>query len=131
MYRMLTPFPMDFPHTPQHCVIIDDVIIVDRRLLRTYITREARSLCKRVDVYMITVLCTWRIYALSECLLVLKQEIINGVTMTSARITCTLVQTHNHTSTSSFSSRAECTQGILWWSTTVPNFGPIAILDIY
>ena len=35
--KMLTPFPMDFPHTPQHVVIIDDVIIVDRRLLRTYI----------------------------------------------------------------------------------------------
>jgi len=37
-----TPFPMDFPHTPQHAVIIDDVIIFGRRLLRTYITREAR-----------------------------------------------------------------------------------------
>jgi len=40
--KMLTPFPMDFLHTPQHTVIIDDVIIVDRRLVRTYITREAR-----------------------------------------------------------------------------------------
>jgi len=39
--KMLTPFPMDFPHTSQHAVIIDDVIIVARRLLRTYITREA------------------------------------------------------------------------------------------
>jgi len=39
--KMLTPFPMDFPHMPEHAVIIDDVIIVGRRLLRTYITREA------------------------------------------------------------------------------------------
>ena len=32
---MLTPFPMDFPHTPvtpQHAVIIDDVIIIGRHL---------------------------------------------------------------------------------------------------
>jgi len=34
--------PMDFLHTPEHAVIIDDLIIVGRRLLRTYITREAR-----------------------------------------------------------------------------------------
>jgi len=40
--KMLTPFPMDFPHTPEHVVIIDDVIIIGRRLLHTYITREAR-----------------------------------------------------------------------------------------
>ena len=33
-------FPMDFPHTPQHAIVIDDVIIIGRRLLRTYITRE-------------------------------------------------------------------------------------------
>ena len=33
--KMLTPFPMDFPHTPQHAVIIDDIIIIGRRLLRT------------------------------------------------------------------------------------------------
>jgi len=39
--KMLTPFPMDFPHTPEHAVIIDDVIIVGRRLLHTSITREA------------------------------------------------------------------------------------------
>jgi len=39
--KMVTPFPMDFPHTPEHAVIIDDVIIVGRRLLHTYITREA------------------------------------------------------------------------------------------
>jgi len=37
------------------------------RLLRKYI---GRCLCKRVDVYIITLLCTWRIYALSERLLV-------------------------------------------------------------
>jgi len=43
--KMLTQLPMDFPHTPvtpQHAVIIDDVIIIGRRLLRMYITREAR-----------------------------------------------------------------------------------------
>jgi len=27
-----------------------------------------RCVCKCVDVYIITLLCTWRIYALSECL---------------------------------------------------------------
>ena len=31
---------MDFPHTPQHAVVIDDVIIIGRRLLHKYITRE-------------------------------------------------------------------------------------------
>jgi len=31
---------MDFPHTPQHTVVIDDVIIIGRRLLRKYIIRE-------------------------------------------------------------------------------------------
>ena len=40
--KMLTPFPMDFPHTPEHAVIIDDVVIVGMCLLHTYITREAR-----------------------------------------------------------------------------------------
>jgi len=32
---------MDFLHTPQHAVVIDDVIIIGRRLL-------GRCLCKRV-----------------------------------------------------------------------------------
>jgi len=40
--KMLTPFPMDFPHMPRHTIIIDDVIIVGTRLLHTYITMEAR-----------------------------------------------------------------------------------------
>jgi len=35
---------MDFPHTPVtpqlHAGVIDDVIIIGRRLLRKYITRE-------------------------------------------------------------------------------------------
>jgi len=66
--KMLIPFPIDFPHTPQHAVIIDDVIIVGRRLLRTYITRKCVWKC--VDVYMITLSCTWWIYALSGRLLV-------------------------------------------------------------
>ena len=34
-------------------------------------TLLGRCLCKRVDVYIITLSCTWRIYALSECLLVI------------------------------------------------------------
>jgi len=40
--KMSTPFPMDFPHTPEHAVVIDDVIIIGRRLLCKYIAREAR-----------------------------------------------------------------------------------------
>ena len=40
--KTLTSFPMDFPHTPEHAVIIDDVIIIGRHLLCTYITSEAR-----------------------------------------------------------------------------------------
>jgi len=39
---MLTPFLMDFPHTLEHAVVIDDAIIIGRRLLHTYINREAR-----------------------------------------------------------------------------------------
>jgi len=34
-------------------------------------TLLGRRVCKRADVYMITLSCTWRIYALSERLLVL------------------------------------------------------------
>ena len=70
--KMLTLFPMDFPHTsvmPQHAVIIDDIIIIGRHLLPR--TLLGRRVCKRVDVYIITLSCTWRIYALSERLLVL------------------------------------------------------------
>jgi len=68
---MLTPFPMDFPHTPvtpQHAVIIDDDIIIGRRRVYMYCARTFlwRRVCKRVDVYIITLLCTWWIYALSE-----------------------------------------------------------------
>jgi len=62
--KMLTPFPMDFLHTPvtpQHAVIIDDVVGP---------TLLGRRVCKRVDVYIITLSCTWQLYALSECLLV-------------------------------------------------------------
>jgi len=46
----------------------DDIIIVGRHLLCTYITRKC--VCKCVDMYMITLLCTWRIYVFSEHLLV-------------------------------------------------------------
>jgi len=70
---------MDFPRTPvtpQHAVIIDDIIVVGRRLLRTYILL-GRRVCKRVDVYVITLSCTWRIYALCERLLVLVCSVEN------------------------------------------------------
>ena len=66
---MLTPFRMDFPHTPEHAVIIDDVIIVGTRV---YCARTllGRRVCRRVDVYIITLSLVWQIYALSEHLLV-------------------------------------------------------------
>jgi len=63
-----------FPHTPvtpQHAGVIDDVIIIGRRRVYCTITLLGRCLCKCVDVYIITLSCTWRIYALSEHLLVL------------------------------------------------------------
>ena len=69
--KMSTPFPMDFLLTPQHAVVIDDVIIIGRRRVYCASTLLGRCLCKRVDVYVITLSCTWRIYALSERLLVL------------------------------------------------------------
>jgi len=58
------------PVTPQHAVVIDDVIIIGRRCVYCTSTLLGRCLCKHVDVYIITLSCTWRIYALSECLLV-------------------------------------------------------------
>jgi len=51
-------------------VVIDDVIIIGRRRVYCASTLLGRCLCKRVDVYIITLSCTWRIYALSERLLV-------------------------------------------------------------
>ena len=63
-----------FPHTPvtpQHAVIINDVIIIGRRRIYYTSTLLRRCLCKRVDMYIITLSCTWRIYALSERLLVM------------------------------------------------------------
>jgi len=65
-----------FPHkntpvTPQHAVVIDDVLIIGRRRIYCASTLQGRCLCKRVDVYIITLSCTWWIYALSERLLVL------------------------------------------------------------
>jgi len=35
-------------------------------------TLLGRRVCKRVDVYIITLSCTWRTYAVSERLLVIK-----------------------------------------------------------
>jgi len=69
--KNVTPFPMDFPHTPQHAVhramtSLSLAGVCARSLL-------GRRVCKRVDVglYVITLSCTWRIYALSERLLVI------------------------------------------------------------
>jgi len=42
-----------------------------RRHYRWRRTLLGRRVCKHVDVYIITSSCTWRIYALSECLLVM------------------------------------------------------------
>jgi len=53
-------------------VVIDDVIIIGRRRVYCASTLLGRCLCKRADVYIITLSCTWRIYALSERLLVGK-----------------------------------------------------------
>ena len=63
---------MDFSGHASHAtaVVIDDVIIIGRRCIYCASTLLGRCLCKRVDVYIITLSCTWRIYALSECLLV-------------------------------------------------------------
>jgi len=48
------------------------------RLLRKYI---GRCLCKCVDVYIITLSCTWRIYALSERLLVTSAISLSEITV--------------------------------------------------
>ena len=51
-------------------VVIDDIIIIGRRRIYYASTLLGRFLCKRVDVCIITLSCTWRICALSERLLV-------------------------------------------------------------
>jgi len=55
--KMLTPFPMDFPQTPQHAVII----VTSLSLAGIYCARTllGRRVCKRIDVYVITLSCTW------------------------------------------------------------------------
>jgi len=58
--KMSTPFPME---TLSMTSLSLAGIYCTSTLLR-------RCLCKRVDVYIITLSCTWRIYALSERLLV-------------------------------------------------------------
>jgi len=40
MYKNINTVSDGFPHTPQHAVVIYDVIIIGRRLLCKYITRE-------------------------------------------------------------------------------------------
>jgi len=56
-------------------VVIDYVIIIRRRRVYCASTLLGRCVCKRVDVYIITLSCTWRIYALSERLLVVHCHI--------------------------------------------------------
>jgi len=73
--KMSTPFQMNFSAqkyaSHATAVVIDDVIIIGRRRVDCASTLLGRCLCKRVDMYIITLSCTWRIYAFSECLLVL------------------------------------------------------------
>jgi len=79
MYKNVNTISDEFFHTPvtpQHAGIIDDVIIIGRRRIYCTVvycanTLLGRCLCKRVDVYIITLSCTWQIYALSERLLVI------------------------------------------------------------
>jgi len=59
-------------------VVIDDVIIIGRRRVYCASTLLGRCLCKRVDVYIITLSCTWRIYAHSERLLVHLAAVIGS-----------------------------------------------------
>ena len=71
--KMSTPFSMDFPHTPrQWRHSTPSLSITSLSLAGVYCTSTllGRCLCKRVDVYIITILCTWQIYALFERLLV-------------------------------------------------------------
>jgi len=72
MYKNVNTVSDGFFRTrqPQHAGVIDDVIIIGRRCVYCASTLLGRCLCKRVDVYTITLSCTWRIYALSEHLLV-------------------------------------------------------------
>jgi len=62
---------MDFLHMPQHAVQ-RWAPMTSSSLAGIYRTHTllGRRVCKRVAVYMITLSCTWRIYALSERLLV-------------------------------------------------------------
>jgi len=76
--KMSTLFQMNFS-TQKYAshataVVIDDVIIIGSRRIYCASTLLGRCLCKRVDVYIITLSCTWRIYTLSEHLLVLNRS---------------------------------------------------------
>jgi len=69
MYKNVTPFPMDFSHMPHHAVhgAMTSLLLAGIYCARTLL---GRHICKHVDVYVITLSCTWWIYALSERLLV-------------------------------------------------------------
>ena len=65
--------------TPQHAGVIDQSMTSlslagDASTCAS--TLLGRCLCKRVDVYIIILSCTWRIYALSERLLVFNKEMV-------------------------------------------------------
>jgi len=68
---------MDFSGHASHAtaIVIDDVIIIGKRRVYCASTLLGRCVCKRVDVYIMTLLCTWQICALFERLLVI---IIDG-----------------------------------------------------
>jgi len=76
------------------------------RLLCKYI---GRCLCKRVDVYIITLSCTWRIYALSERLLVV-------IIFSQAHFPYSFVTVHTHTQPS-YGPHGFCMELPRWAST--------------
>ena len=62
MYKNVTPFPMDFPHTPQHSVHGAITPSLAGVYCACTCTLLGRRICKHADVYMITLSCSWRIY---------------------------------------------------------------------
>jgi len=53
--KMLTPFPVDFPNTPEHAI---HGAMTSLSLARVYCARTLleRRVCKHVDVYIIALL---------------------------------------------------------------------------
>ena len=69
MYKNVNTVSDGFSTHATDAVVIDDVIIIGRRRVYCECTLLGRCICKCVDVYIITLSCTWRIYALSEVLI--------------------------------------------------------------